>query len=515
MGESHYVNERAGRLIDAGVLTLAIALGITLRVHFLYQPIKYDEALTFTFATQPLSQSLSEGYFPNNHLLHTLLAHASMKCFGQSEWSLRVPAFVAGVMMIPATWLMARRLFGGTGAALAAAMLVAVSSALVDYSTNARGYTIVALIFLIMLTVADVIMRETLTRRAQWCAWATMAILAALGFYAIPVMLYPFGAVAVWMGLHALRRRPAMRIPLIASTAAAALLILLLYAPVFQRSGMEAVAGNKFVRSLSWADVLARLPGMARDTWLLWMRDMPAAIVGALVIGVVASLVLNRRDPVGRAHPLIVAVAWCALAVAVQRVVPYPRVWLFLLPLVFASAAAGIEVLLRLPVVPRYEHGAVVAGPLLVLVIGAWLGWQTYAAESPTYSEETGTLPAAPRIARDLAARVRPGHRLVAHVPASAPMRFYCRRNRIPGAMWLPRPDAPPHPILWVIVREPTQTLEFVLRAQRVTTEPYGPPRKVREYAGASLYRLVLRDDAGATTGPVPITPEEPPAPRW
>src|SRR5436309_12847509 len=70
-------------------------LGLGLRIAFLNQPIRYDEALTYNeFASRPLYYGLSFYPEPNNHLLNTLLVHALLG-LGSQPWVLRVPALLA------------------------------------------------------------------------------------------------------------------------------------------------------------------------------------------------------------------------------------------------------------------------------------------------------------------------------------------------------------------------------------------------------------------------------------
>jgi hypothetical protein len=484
------------RPIEAVVLAVAIAGGILLRCHYLNQPIKYDEALGFVTASAPLTQSLSRGYFPNNHLLYTILAHGCLGVLGRSEWAMRLPAMLAGVLMIPATWLRARRLYE-PAAAVAAGVLVAVSSALVDHSTNGRGYTILGLVFILLVILGDVLRRGQPSARRRWLGWSAFAILGALGFYTIPVMLYPFGAVVAWLTIDGIRRDRSLLVPLALATLAAGLLTLLLYLPVIIGSGAEALFANKFVRPLTSHDMIGRLPGMLRDTWALWTRDVPRAIVAAGVVGVIASLVVPS---VKKARPdlLLISIGWCAAAVLVQRVVPYPRVWLFLPPLIFAVAAADWCALLQQ--IWSLSNPFVAAAPV-ILLLGLVLGWQTWANKSPINSAETGICPSAPQIAHDLATLYRAGDRLVSHVPASAPLRFYCRREGLPKDLWQPTQDSPV-PRLWVVVCEPDQSLDLVLKRNGIDPLRYKPADKVRGYPGATLYRMELRRAAIADTSP-------------
>src|SRR5207253_11250661 len=113
--------------------TIVLAIGAALRVLYLAQPIRYDEAVTYMyFVRLPWAEALSTYTYPNNHLFHTLLAKASVTVFGNSPWALRLPAFFAGVLVVPASYLTIRALYGAR-AALIAAGLVASSGVLILY----------------------------------------------------------------------------------------------------------------------------------------------------------------------------------------------------------------------------------------------------------------------------------------------------------------------------------------------------------------------------------------------
>src|SRR5919204_3963186 len=108
-----------------------------------------DEAFTYTeYASLPWFVALGDYTYPNNHLLHTLLVHGAARLLGPEPWALRLPAFVAGVLLVPATYLAARALYGPT-TALIAAGLVSASGWLTLYATNARGYSLVLLCFVV------------------------------------------------------------------------------------------------------------------------------------------------------------------------------------------------------------------------------------------------------------------------------------------------------------------------------------------------------------------------------
>ena len=116
--------------------------------------MRYDESVTFVhYASRPWYIALTNYTAPNNHVFHSLLVHASTWIFGGAPWAIRLPALIAGILLVPASYVAARALVREARGALAAS-LVAGSSMLVEYSTNARGYTILALVFVLLLALA-------------------------------------------------------------------------------------------------------------------------------------------------------------------------------------------------------------------------------------------------------------------------------------------------------------------------------------------------------------------------
>src|SRR5678816_637484 len=64
-------------------LGLVLFLALAIRLYYLYQPIRYDEATTFLyFAVRPLPAAISDYSFPNNHIFHTLLVWLVTRILG-------------------------------------------------------------------------------------------------------------------------------------------------------------------------------------------------------------------------------------------------------------------------------------------------------------------------------------------------------------------------------------------------------------------------------------------------
>jgi hypothetical protein len=415
--------DRSTLLTVGGLMLVAVIV----RVQFLGQPMRYDEALTFNeFASRPLYYGLSFYPDPNNHLLNTLLMHLSVAGLGNQPWVLRLPAFIAGVLLVPATYALTRLLFT-PGAAPLGAALVAVSSYLVEYSTNGRGYTLQALCFVVMLALS-----VFAVRRQSLTALLLAGIVAATGAWAVPTMLYGVVVSAAWLLVELRGSRlfgsPPRGTHLVATGLAIGLIAILLYLPVIVVSGPDKLVANRFVVPPAGGELIGELARSLAQTWVFWNRDVPAVIAAVLVIGFALG---SWRVPLG-----LPAAAICLACVLVQRVAPFERVWLFLLPLYFAIAGGGLA---------RF-----VDGRLLATAFGLMLGYFTLTSGSILSSTETGVFPDAEAVARALGPRLAPDDAVVTELPASLPeLQYYFPRFGLPTNVLVRSADEAQN--LWVI----------------------------------------------------------------
>ena len=178
------------------VVGMIMLMGFVVRFIMLFRPMDYDESYTFlSYASKSFYIIISDYSFPNNHVFHSILVRLSYLLLGDDPWSIRLPAFLAGLLMIPVVYIFGRRLFNRR-VGLISAGFIAFWPEFIQYSINARGYTIVALITLLIFCLAIY-----LKKHPNLAGWVFLVVLSALGFFTIPVMLYPFGAVYGWLFL--------------------------------------------------------------------------------------------------------------------------------------------------------------------------------------------------------------------------------------------------------------------------------------------------------------------------
>ena len=471
----------------AGITLLAaIIRGLSL-----FAPMLHDEAYTYiAFASRPLRYVLSDYHLPNNHIFHTLLVFISTRLLGNHPWAVRLPAYLAGVLTVPAAYQVGKLAYDKSTGLIAAA-LVAASGALINYSTNARGYALIAFFFMISLIIGDYV-----RRRSSPIGWVVLILVSTLGFYTIPIMLYPFGIVMTWLFLSWFGKdvHPTQGWAFMGWLALSGLAVILftslLYSPVILiGSGWDSLAGNNFVASLGWGNLLESLPGRARSAWGLWMDAVPSIAIMITVIGFFGSLALHRRISTQRAPVQIAAVLWIAAALAIQRVAPLARVWLFLLPIYLVWSAAGwVGLFHLLPVRINVAQGYRLAA-LLAIAIPAVQLYVT-AAEFKWPIENPGL---EEQIAVYLEDHLQPGDTVVADAPLRAMLEYYFSAYGISRDYFYQEETSSQR--AWVVVGEQYgQSLEGILEREGLGREVSLESKQfVESFDRATLYRFEFR----------------------
>jgi Dolichyl-phosphate-mannose-protein mannosyltransferase len=356
------------------VLLAIIVLGIIYRLERIYSPFGHDEAYTYVAFARSLFTAISDYNLPNNHVFHTILVYFSTQFFGNEPWAVRLPAFIAGVLLIPATYWLAKRLYG-SWVALAAALLVAWFPPLVAYANDARGYTLVALFTLLTLVFGDIVRKNK-----NLFAWGLISLFSALGFYTIPIMLFPFGVLFVWLFLENLVEGPGPYRTKwefiwywLAAGLGAAILTLLFYTPIFIYSGPATFFANRFIAPVPWRDFLETLASRFTDTRIEFTARVPLAFTLIFAAGWILSVLFHRRLSETRIPLQLAAIIWILVLLLLQRPNAWARMWVFLLPLMLVWAAAGLFGFLE-KVRPKMLYGlpltAIVFG--LVMLVGIW-----------------------------------------------------------------------------------------------------------------------------------------------
>lgn len=340
MEDSNTLGANSNRMTAIVAIVWVTLLSAVCRIAALQQPMRYDESVTWAFFVgRPWATIVSQYQFPNNHVFYSLLAKATPSLAAWQPWALRLPAAVAGIAIVPLTWAVGRR-FADRHTALLGAALAGASTPLILYSTNARGYSLVVMLFLCLLLHADRL-REAPRPRG----YIVFAALSALGLYTIPVMLYPIAVIGVWLAFDAWPRPDRVRRLLLLGTSciASAGVAAILYLPIIRTAGVAALGGNKFVTPSSWMALARDMPRFLAEVATTWAQ--PAPPIAALLIALLAVNGMRRSAPprTGARTPSLAwsAIIGCVVILVLTRRAPFVRVWLFLLPLYLLAVARG------------------------------------------------------------------------------------------------------------------------------------------------------------------------------
>jgi hypothetical protein len=348
----------AARRFLLGFFLAATAVGAFFRLfHYRFQrPLWMDEAIlainipirSYLEFLKPLDYNTSAP-FP-----FLWAERALVGVLGTGELSLRALPLLAGLWLVPAIGLLARRLFGDIGA-LAAVLIAALSPTLIRFSNEVKPYGTDALVSVLLIGAALHAAQAPDPRRA----WRPLLWLAPIGI----LCSYPavFVVAAAWLSLalspSAWRNR---KQPLLLCAGLCAVAFAVPYFGIYAKAASSPeLQGAWNAAFLEPNPDLPRrlqlaLPGLLLPTFLGNGAQAPAH--GLASLAVIAALLALGLWETGRRHglPAVVLlagpVALAALASALRRY-PFgvPRLMVFAVPtLILLAAAACVFVHSRL-----------------------------------------------------------------------------------------------------------------------------------------------------------------------
>lgn len=305
--------------------------------HAVTSPVTSDEAWTYlTFVSRGLPVSLGLNYSPNNHILYSILGNFSFYLPFDSTFNLRLPSLIITIICCVLFFASIRLLFNTLTAFLATSLLVSLYP-FMYYSLQARGYLLITLLFLICFFGLAAIIKSG--RREFWVVYSIAAI---LGAYTLPSFLYPFLSLSLFAFFYFISQRQFQEIKrLIISGTVIGLCVFVLYLPVFALSGVSALVANEYVQPISRAVVLKSLPEYILQLgWWLFGNTF----IGLILLAA-APFVKSSKN-----YLLAKLSLFCFLLIPficiLHSVLPYVRIWVYLVVAVAAAAALPIEKLI-------------------------------------------------------------------------------------------------------------------------------------------------------------------------
>jgi uncharacterized membrane protein len=207
---SEPVSRRVLRHQREALLTVIILFGALLRFAGLGKESLWgDELSTWLVSSLPSARDIitfvaaKEAHPPGYYLL----IHMVERAFGTSEAVLRLPSAVAGLLCVPAIYLLGARLYGKSEALIAAG-LIAVAPTAIYYSQEARSNAFLMLFpilttYLWLFVVGFATTSPARTRLASVSFAAVSILLAFIHYYGTLFVALQ----ALWSGIAALRNR--------------------------------------------------------------------------------------------------------------------------------------------------------------------------------------------------------------------------------------------------------------------------------------------------------------------
>jgi len=319
----------------------ALFIGCVLRCWNINQSFWWDEI----WSTIPYVKTgslwhvvSSLGYYFNNHILYSLLARGSIKIFGESEFAARLPALIMGLLAIITVFKFGKT-FLGTPCGVVATVLLAVSAFHIDHSSEARGYSGLALFSILS---SFYFLKGLKTNELRY--WIFYIVCTVLGFYLHVFMIavsisqffssFLFVAAEKWSSLKCGIDKKAFRRFLI-SLSCAGIAVILIYSPILATFFYN-MGKVRFV-------TVSRIPFIL--TLLNSFFPGVLCISGGIIYGVLFFFGMYgtlRKDPPLFIYLFVMLVLPLSLYLFINPMFVFERYFVFALPFVLLIVGQGV-----------------------------------------------------------------------------------------------------------------------------------------------------------------------------
>ena len=307
-------------------------------------------------------RQLARTVFPDP--LFALSTAGWLKAAGLSSFKAQLLPFTAGIVCPAAVYLVGRSMKLGTGAALLASALIAISPYHMIFSTRVKQYTLEALLATLMIGVAWWLLDAPSAYRWRVLTATSIAVTVA-GLAVAPVVAGAYGA-----ALLSIRRHPELARRAVASVAAYGVVALTIFVVVVKPRSHEEL--KRYWRSLGgfWTTPThgsAPLAGLFRALGHLARGfsglDQSIVLV-VLAVAIVGAFVRSLERAVVLVTPLAVAIVMSGLHIAPLG----GRVDVYLYPSLALLIAYAVEPLFVRLRISELAARAVALAALLVLM---------------------------------------------------------------------------------------------------------------------------------------------------
>nr|WP_262506723.1 glycosyltransferase family 39 protein [Sporocytophaga myxococcoides] len=266
---------------------------------------------------------------PNNHIFSNLLSCLIQLFIDNTLLIMRLPSFIFSIILGAVLFLFYKKHFSYF-TAIAAYLFYSFSFQMNFYAVQGRGYLLLTMCSFLLLVIC--FKYTSAQKRAYLFAFTFISI---IGFYTIPTFLYPFVASIIFLHFYFfLNKNINPLFKLYAAYCAVLAGVLLLYAPVFLVSGVSSLVSNSWVRSLSLNDWINSIPSYLGDS-AIWLLNVETG-GGVLLIFIMVWNIFIHTQRSERVFQLlsIIHLLIPILLIGVQRVLPFFRIWIYLIPII-------------------------------------------------------------------------------------------------------------------------------------------------------------------------------------
>lgn len=317
------------------VLVFLLVATIGLRVFFaIALPITFDEAFMYLFTVSDGSWSAWTSYSePNNHIMYSVLSALWTAPNGQTTFVFRlltVTFSAASTLFLYKTL----RLFFSRKVSLLTTLITFCLPAVVYYGFVARGYSLI-----FFFSIWAVWSAVHFLKSSSWTHGIQISLALALGVWAVPSQLYFFfiyTLICLPLAWRSYSKSTAIKLGIWLSLGG--VIAMLLYLPPILNSGLEPIIANRFVSQpeggvsvFDWA-----------EHWYL-SSQFYFCIPGLALLPLLSLISLRRKDKWTLKHSVIsIALLLVLLIPLFHQRMPFPRTWIFIVPLWGALVIDGL-----------------------------------------------------------------------------------------------------------------------------------------------------------------------------
>ena len=426
-----FIQDSFSSRLDLYFILAIFAVGICLRAYFLGQPMRYDESANFLNNVNRSLPFLFLYHSVNNQVLHTLLVKISTLLLGSFPASIRVPAFLSGLVSIPLIFVLCRTVIRGKSGILAT-IGMSIAPFMVFYSTNARGYSLLVLLTL-FLALAGIVY----INRPSFTGCFVISLIAALGILTIPTMLFPYTGIYLWLvSLLFIKRIPVKIIFyefIIPVSAITFFLTLVFYTPtIIASGGVDSIIKHSEIQPLQWKTFSNQIPPHFLFVFSRFTRDVPHSFLllsGVLMLtGILGAFKRHNWELLLILPTMLLG---SGLVFFLKQSIPYPRTWIYLIPFILIISDSGLTYFFE-RISSRFQSIVTT----LIILFGVIFAFSLMSRETIAKYPDTGSFPEAQYIARYMKPRINKDDTVHTLIPADYPLRYYFMHYGIDEQIW-------------------------------------------------------------------------------